>query len=316
MARAEKVLVTGGAGFIGSWLCDRLIEEGHEVVCIDNLGSGNKKNVEHLFSNSRFKFIKHDIREPLEIEEKIDHIFHLASRPSPADFEEYSIDILLTNAVGTCNMLELARKDDARFLLASSSEVYGDPKVHPQPEDYWGNVNPLGSRSVYDEGKRYAESLTAAYHRRYGLDVRTARIFNTYGPRMRPDDGRVISNFIVQALRGESITVYGDGSQTRSFCYVSDMVEGLKKLMFLDDLSGEVVNLGNPDEITILEVAELVKKLTGSNSKITFVPLPKDDPKRRNPDISKAKEMLGWTPKVGLEDGLLKTISYFKGAIK
>lgn len=316
MAEAEKVLVTGGVGFIGSWLCDRLIEEGHEVVCIDNLGSGNKKNVEHLFSNSRFKFIKHDIREPLEIEEKIDHIFHLASRASPADFEEYSIDILLTNAVGTCNMLELARKDDARFLLASSSEVYGDPKVHPQPEDYWGNVNPLGPRSVYDEGKRYAESLTAAYHRRYGLDVRTARIFNTYGPRMRPDDGRVISNFIVQALRGESITVYGDGSQTRSFCYVSDMVEGLKKLMFLDDLSGEVVNLGNPDEITILEVAELVKKLTGSNSKTTFVPLPKDDPKRRNPDISKAKEMLGWTPKVGLEDGLLKTISYFKGAIK
>lgn len=313
--KKKRVIVTGGAGFIGSWLCDLLIEEGHEVTCIDNLGSGNKKNVKHLLSNSRFKFIKHDIREPLEFEEKIDHIFHLASRASPADFEEYSIDILLTNAAGTHNMLELARKDGARFLLASSSEVYGDPEVHPQPEDYWGNVNPLGPRSVYDEGKRHAESLTAAYHRRYSLDVRTARIFNTYGPRMRKDDGRVISNFIVQALRGESITVYGDGSQTRSFCYVSDMVEGLKKLMFLDDLSGEVVNLGNPDEISILKVAELVKELTGSNSKTTFAPLPKDDPKRRKPEISKAKKMLGWTPEVGLEDGLLKTISYFKEAI-
>lgn len=313
---AKKILVTGGAGFIGSWLCDHLIEEEHEVTCIDNLGSGDKKNVEHLLSNSRFKFIKHDIREPLEFEEKIDHIFHLASRASPADFEGYSIDILLTNAVGTHNMLELARKDGARFLLASSSEVYGDPEVHPQPEDYWGNVNPLGPRSVYDEGKRHAESLTAAYHRRYSLDVRTARIFNTYGPRMRPDDGRVISNFVVQALRGESITVYGDGSQTRSFCYVSDMVEGLKKLMFLDDLRGEVINLGKPDDITILEVAELIKKLSGSESEIVFKPLPKDDPRRRKPDVTKAKELLGWTSTVKLEDGLRETIEYFKKVVE
>lgn len=316
MTEAKKTLVTGGAGFIGSWLCDSLIEEGHKVVCIDNLSSGSKKNVEHLFSNSHFKFIEHDIRESLEIEEKIDYIFHLASRASPADFEKYSIDILLTNAVGTHNMLELARKDDARFLLASSSEVYGDPKIHPQPEDYWGNVNPLGPRSVYDEGKRYAESLTAAYHRRYSLDVRTARIFNTYGPRMRPDDGRVISNFVVQALRGEPITVYGDGSQTRSFCYVSDMVEGLEKLMFLNDLSGEVINLGSPNDITILEVAELIKEISGSESEIVFKPLPKDDPRRRKPDVIKAKKLLGWTSTVKLEDGLRETIKYFEKVVK
>lgn len=309
---AKKILVTGGAGFIGSWLCDHLIEEGHEVTCIDNLGSGDKKNVEHLLSNSRFKFIKHDIREPLEFEEKINHIFHLASRASPADFEEYSIDILLTNAVGTHNMLELARKDGARFLLASSSEVYGDPEVHPQPEDYWGNVNPLGPRSVYDEGKRHAESLTAAYHRRYGLDVRIARIFNTYGPRMRPDDGRVISNFIVQALKGEPITVYGDGYQTRSFCYVSDMVEGLMRLMIVDGLAGEVVNLGSPHEIRIIEIAKLVKELTGSSSEITFNPLPKNDPKRRKPNISKAKSLLDWVPSVELREGLKETIEYFE----
>lgn len=316
MAEAEKVLVTGGAGFIGSWLCDRLIEEGHEVVCIDNLGSGNKKNIEHLLPNPRFKFMKRDIRESLEIGEKVDYIFHLASRASPADFEKYSIDILLTNAVGTRNMLELARKDNARFLLASSSEVYGDPEVHPQPEDYWGNVNSLGPRSVYDEGKRYAEAMTMAYRRRYGLDVRIARIFNTYGPRMRPNDGRVISNFVTQALRGEPIAVYGDGSQTRSFCYISDMTEGLEKLMLLDGLDREVINLGNPEEITILEAAELVKKLVKSNSEITFKPLPENDPKRRNPDISKAKRLLGWTPKVSLNEGLLRTIEYYRKVVE
>lgn len=316
MVKTGKVLITGGAGFIGSWLCNRLIEEGHEVVCIDNLGSGNKKNVKHLLPNPRFKFIKRDIRESLEIWEKVDYIFHLASRASPADFEKYSIDILLTNAVGTRNMLELARKDNARFLLASSSEVYGDPEVHPQPEDYWGNVNSLAPRSVYDEGKRYAEAMIMAYRRRYGLDVRIARIFNTYGPRMRPDDGRVISNFVTQALRNEPITVYGDGSQTRSFCYISDMIEGLEKLMLLDGLDGAVINLGNPEEITILEAAELVKKLAKSNSEITFKPLPENDPKRRKPDISKAKRLLGWTPKVSLNEGLLGTIEYYRKVVE
>lgn len=312
MAETEKALVSGGAGFIGSWLCDSLIKEGHEVVCVDNLGSGNKKNVEHLFPNPRFKFMKHDVKEPLEIGEKVDYIFHLASRASPADFEGYSIDILLANSLGTYNMLELARKNNPRFLLASSSEVYGDPKVHPQPESYWGNLNPIGPRSCYDEGKRFSESLTINFYKKYGSDVRIARIFNTYGPRMRPDDGRVISNFVIQALENKPITVYGDGSQTRAFCYASDMVEGLKKSMFLEGLGGEVINLGNPDEITILEVAKLVKKLTGSDSEIIFEPLPENDPKRRKPDISKAKKLLSWAPQISLEDGLHRTIEYFR----
>jgi len=311
-----KILVTGGAGFIGSWLCDFLIEEGYEVVCIDNLGSGDKKNIEHLLPHPRFKFMKHDIREPLEIGEKVDCIFHLASRASPADFERYSIDILLANSLGTYNMLELARKNNARFLLASSSEVYGDPKVHPQPESYWGNVNPIGPRSCYDEGKRFSESLTVNFHKKHDLDVRIARIFNTYGPRMSPSDGRVISNFIVQALKNEPITVYGDGSQTRSFCHVSDMVDGLMKLMFTDGLGGNVINLGSRDEVAVLEVAKLIKKLTGSKSEITFKPLPKNDPKRRNPDISKAKNLLGWEPSIALDEGLHKTIEYFRSVLK
>ena len=311
-----KILVTGGAGFIGSWLCDSLIKEGHEVVCIDNLGSGDKKNVEHLLPNPRFKFMKHDIREPLEIGEKVDCIFHLASRASPADFERYSIDILLANSLGTYNMLELTRKNNARFLLASSSEIYGDPKVHPQLESYWGNVNPIGPRSCYDEGKRFSESLTVNFHKKHDLDVRIARIFNTYGPRMSPSDGRVISNFIVQALKNEPITVYGDGSQTRSFCHVSDMVDGLMKLMFTDGLGGNVINLGSRDEVAVLEVAKLIKKLTGSKSEITFKPLPKNDPKRRNPDISKAKNLLGWEPSIALDEGLHKTIEYFRSVLK
>jgi len=311
-----KVFVTGGAGFIGSWLCDSLIEEGHEVVCVDNLGSGNKKNVEHLLPNPRFKFMKHDIREPLEIGEKVDCIFHLASRASPADFERYSIDILLANSLGTYNMLELARKNNARFLLASSSEIYGDPKIHPQLESYWGNVNPIGPRSCYDESKRFSESLTVNFHKKYGLDVRIARIFNTYGPRMRSDDGRIISNFIVQTLKNEPITVYGDGSQTRSFCYVSDMVNGLMKLMFTDGLGGDVINLGSRDEVAVLEVAKLIKKLTSSKSEITFKPLPENDPKRRNPNISKAKDLLGWEPSITLDVGLYKTIEYFRSVLK
>jgi nucleoside-diphosphate-sugar epimerase len=307
-----KILVAGGAGFLGSWLCDYLIDENHEVVCIDNLSSGQKNNIEHLLSNPNFKFVKDDVRGIPQVGGQIDYVFHLASRASPADFETHSVDILTTNSVGTQNMLEFARKNDARFLLASSSEVYGDAKIHPQPEGYWGNVNPVGSRSCYDEGKRFSESLSMAYHRKYGLDVRIARIFNTYGPRMRPDDGRVISNFITQALEGRPLTVYGDGSQTRSFCYVSDMTEGLARLAFIDELSGTVLNLGSPEEIKILEVAKLVKELTGSISSIAFRPLPKDDPAKRRPDITNAKEKLNWEPKIGLKEGLEKTIEYFR----
>lgn len=316
MPKEKRVLVTGGAGFLGSWLCDRLAGKGYEIICVDNFGSGVKENVAHLLSDPKFKLIEHDVIKSLAIEEPIDYIFHLASRASPVDFEKYPIDILLTNSSGTYNMLELAREKNARFLLASSSEVYGAPKIHPQPESYWGDVNPIGPRSCYDEGKRFSESLAVNFHRKYELDIRIARIFNTYGPRMRPDDGRVISNFIVQALRDRPITVFGDGSQTRSFCYVSDMVDGLMKLMFTDDLKGEVINLGNTNETAILEVARLIKKLAGSNSEIVFKPLPKDDPKRRNPDISRAENLLGWAPTIALEKGLIETIEYFKKVIR
>lgn len=307
-----NALVTGGAGFIGSWLCDRLIEEGYRVICVDNLSSGNKRNIMHLLQSKNFEFILHDIKKPMKIRGSLRYVFHLASRASPVDFREHSIDILLTNSVGALNMLELARKKGARFLLASSSEVYGNPLVHPQLEGYWGNVNPIGVRSCYDESKRFAEALTMSFHRRYGLDVRIARIFNTFGPRMREDDGRVIPNFIVQALRGDPITVYGDGSQTRSFCYVKDMVEGLFKFMSIDGLDGEVINIGNPSEVSILETAKLIKRLTGSDSKIVFKPLPLDDPARRRPDISKAKRALRWKPTTKLEEGLLETIEYFR----
>ncbi|MEM2619375.1 MAG: UDP-glucuronic acid decarboxylase family protein [Candidatus Hadarchaeales archaeon] len=307
----ETVLVTGGAGFIGSWLCDLLVERGYRVICLDNLSSGNRENISHLLPNPNFHFLKGDVIGPPEIPE-VDYIFHMASRASPVDFKEYSLEILLANSIGTKNMLEIAQKNNARFLLASSSEVYGNPLQHPQREDYWGNVNPIGIRAPYDESKRFAEALSMAFHRRYNLDVRIARIFNTYGPRMRQDDGRVIPTFITQALRGDQITVYGDGSQTRSFCYVSDLVDGLTRLMFKDGLSGEVFNLGNPHEISILEVAKLIKKLTNSTSEITFRPLPKDDPVRRRPDISKARELLGWVPKTELENGLRETIRYFE----
>lgn len=312
MIKGKRIIVTGGSGFLGSWLCDGLVKKGCEVICIDNFSSGNKRNIVHLLSNPKFKLIKHDIVKPLQINGQIDYIFHLASRASPADFEEYSIDILLANSLGTYNMLKLARGKNARFLLASSSEIYGDPGVHPQPEDYWGNVNPIGSRSCYDEGKRFSESLSVNFHRRYDLDVRIARIFNTYGPRMRPHDGRVISNFIVQALKDRPITVYGDGSQTRTFCYVSDMVDGLIKLMFANGLKCRIINLGSPNEITILEVAKLIKKCTFSNSRIMFKPLPRDDPKRRTPDLSKARNFPHWRPKISLDKGLSTTIKYFR----
>ena len=312
MIEGKRAIVTGGAGFLGSWLCDRLAQEGCEIICIDNFSSGVKNNVSHMFSNPKFKLLTHDITKPSKIGGPIDYIFHLASRASPTDFAKYSIDIMLTNSLGTYNVLELARKKNARFLLASSSEVYGDPKIHPQPEGYWGNVNPSGPRSCYDEGKRFSESLSMNFYRKHDLDIRIARIFNTYGPRMRPNDGRVISNFVVQALRGEPITVYGNGSQIRSFCYASDMADGLMKLMYTNGLKGEIVNLGDPHKTTILEVAKLVKRLSGSDSDIVYKPLPEDDPKRRIPDISKAKYLLVWTPAVKLDVGLRKTIEYFK----
>ena len=301
-----RVLVSGGAGFIGSWLCQCLIDEGYKVICVDNFSTGRRENLEGL----NIELVEHDVKKPLEL--KAEYVFHLASRASPADFEEHPVDILLTNSLGTYNMLELARRNKATFLLASTSEIYGDPLEHPQNEGYWGNVNPLGLRSCYNESKRFSEALTMSFYRKYGLDVRIARIFNTYGQRMRIDDGRVIPNFISQALRDEPITVYGDGTQTRSFCYVSDMVDGLMKLMFAENLDGEVINLGNPKEISILRVAALIKRLVGSDSKIVFKPLPQDDPARRKPDITRAKEKLKWKPKVGLEEGLRKTIDHFK----
>jgi nucleoside-diphosphate-sugar epimerase len=304
-----RVLVTGGAGFLGSWLCELLVNRGYEVVCLDNMSSGRRKNVEHL--EGKIEVIEGDVTNPPPLP-KADIIFHLASRASPVDFREHAIEILMANSVGTLRMLELAEKWGARFVFASSSEVYGNPLQHPQTEEYWGNVNPIGVRSCYDEGKRFGEALCMAYHRVKGLDVRIARIFNTYGPRMRPDDGRVISNFIVQALKNEPITVYGDGTQTRSFCYVEDLVEGLARLGLKEEITGVVVNLGNPEERTILEIAELVKSLTGASSSIIFLPKPEDDPRRRKPDIRRAMNLLGWEPKTTLEEGLTKTIEYFR----
>jgi nucleoside-diphosphate-sugar epimerase len=306
-----NVLVTGGAGFIGSHLVESLIKN-NRVICVDNLSSGDCRNVEHLMSNPNFEFIEHDIKKPLDLKEKIDQIYHLASRASPVDFEKYPIEILLTNSSGTCNMLDLARKNEAKFLFASTSEVYGDPKEHPQSEGYYGNVNCVGPRSCYDESKRFGESMVMAFHKEHDMDVRIARIFNTFGPKMRPNDGRVIPNFVTQALNNKPITVYGDGRQTRSFCYISDLVGGLIKLM--NSKCSGPINLGNPNEIRILDLAKLVKKLTGSKSEIVFKPLPKDDPVRRRPDIRKAKERLGWEPKIAFEEGLKKTIEWFRGS--
>lgn len=302
-----KTLVTGGAGFIGSHLCDLLLHD-HEVICVDNLLTGSSSNIEHIDSDD-FTYIRHDVTEPLYIDQDIDFIFHLASPASPIDYLELPIQTLKVGALGTHNMLGLAKKKNARFLLASTSEVYGDPLVNPQPETYWGNVNPIGPRGVYDEAKRYAEAITMAYHRYHGMDTKIARIFNTYGPRMRVSDGRVVPAFISQALSGRPLTVFGDGSQTRSFCYVSDLIDGLVKLAF----SGynEPVNIGNPDEISILGFAEKVLAITGSNSPIVYKPLPVDDPKVRRPDISLAGRVLGWEPKIDLETGLKETIRWF-----
>jgi dTDP-glucose 4,6-dehydratase len=302
-------LVTGGAGFLGSHICERLLAEGHRVICVDNLITGNRANIEPLMADERFSFIKHDITVPLHLANAIDNILHFASPASPIDYLELPIQTLKVGSLGTHNTLGIAKAKQARYLLASTSEVYGDPLIHPQPESYWGNVNPVGPRGVYDEAKRFAEAMVMAYHRTHGLDTRIVRIFNTYGPRMRPRDGRVVPTFIQQALDGEPLTVYGDGSQTRSFCYVDDLVEGIWRL--LDSDTNDPVNVGNPHEMTVLEFAELVIELTGGGP-IQHRQLPEDDPKIRQPDISRARELLGWEPQVPLRAGLERTIAYFR----
>ncbi|MDO9287928.1 MAG: SDR family oxidoreductase [Thermodesulfovibrionales bacterium] len=309
----KRILITGGAGFLGSHLCERLLNEGNEIICVDNFYTGRRGNIAHLIGNPFFEIMRHDICFPLYVE--VDEIYNLACPASPIHYQFDPVQTTKTSVHGSINMLGLAKRVKAKILQASTSEVYGDPKVHPQPEAYWGNVNPIGPRSCYDEGKRCAETLFFDYHRQHKLKIKVARIFNTYGPRMHPNDGRVVSNFIMQALRGEDITVYGDGSQTRSFCYVDDLVDGLIRLMnSSDDFTGPV-NLGNSGEFSMLELAEKVIKLTGSKSKIVFNPLPQDDPMQRKPDISLARETLGWEPKVPLEEGLKKAIEYFKGLL-
>jgi len=303
-------VVTGGAGFLGSHLCDKLIQNGHKVICLDNLITGNLENISHLFGNENFRFIKYDVTEFIHIDGKVDNILHFASPASPIDYLKFPIQTLKVGSLGTHKALGLAKAKKAKFLLASTSEVYGDPEIHPQPETYWGNVNPIGPRGVYDEAKRFAEAMTMAYHRYHGVDTRIVRIFNTYGPRMRLDDGRVLPTFMCQALKEEDLTVFGDGSQTRSFCYVDDLIEGIFRLLNTD--YHEPVNIGNPDEITILEFAEEVLKHTKSKSKIVFKELPVDDPKVRQPDITLAKKLLGWEPKVSREEGIRITMEYFK----
>lgn len=306
----QRVLVTGGAGFLGSHLCDKLIAAGHDVLCVDNLFTGSKENIRHLLAHPHFEFMRHDIMEPLFVE--VDQIYNLACPASPPHYQFDPIKTAKTCFLGALNMLGLAKRCKARILQASTSEVYGDPAVHPQPETYRGNVNPIGIRSCYDEGKRIAETLFFDYHRQHNVDIRVIRIFNTYGPRMNPDDGRVVSNFIMQALHNEDITIYGDGRQTRSFCYVDDLIDGMYRMMNTEGLTGPV-NLGNPGEFTMLELAEKVIAKTKSKSKITFKPLPADDPTQRKPVITLAKEKLGWEPTVALDDGLEKTIAYFRG---
>lgn len=304
-----RILVTGGGGFLGSHLCDRLIDRGDEVICLDNLFTGRKKNIHHLWSNPQFEFIRHDIVDPYMAE--VDQIYNLACPASPVHYQFNAIKTIKTSVMGAINVLGLAKRLQARVFQASTSEVYGDPEIHPQPESYWGNVNPIGRRSCYDEGKRCAETLFFDYQRQNEVDIRVVRIFNTYGPRMNSDDGRVVSNFIVQALRGEDITIFGTGEQTRSFCYVDDLIEGFLRMMDQDETYGPV-NLGNPGEFTMLELAELVIRLTKTSSKITYKPLPSDDPTQRQPDISLAKQHLDWEPTVPLEEGLKETIAYFK----
>jgi len=309
----KRILVTGGAGFIGSHLIDRLLEQGHEVLCTDNLFTGTKRNLDHLHNHARFEFMRHDVTFPLHVE--VDEIYNLACPASPVHYQHDPVQTTKTSVHGAINVLGLAKRLQAKIFQASTSEVYGDPHVHPQPEEYWGNVNPIGTRSCYDEGKRCAETLFFDYHRQHGLAIKVARIFNTYGPRMHHADGRVVSNFIVQALQGEPITIYGDGSQTRSFCYVDDLVEGFLRLMDTGpDVTGPI-NLGNPGEFTIRELAEKVIAMTGSRSTLEFRDLPADDPRQRQPDIAKARETLGWEPTVPLEDGLKHTIDYFRNRL-
>ena len=305
----KRILVTGGAGFLGSHLCERLINEGHEVICLDNFFTGNKRNVAHLLNNSNFEIMRHDVIHPVYAE--VDWIFNFACPASPIHYQRDPVRTIKTSVMGALNTLGLAKRNGARILQASTSEVYGDPKIHPQSEDYRGAVNPIGIRACYDEGKRTAETLFFDYHRQHKIDIRVVRIFNTYGPRMSENDGRVVSNFIIQALKGEDITVYGDGSQTRSFCYVDDLIDGIVRMMNTENFTGPV-NIGNPRESTILELAEIILQLTGSKSKIVYKPLPSDDPIQRCPNITLAKEKFGWSPKVKLEDGLKVTIDYFK----
>ncbi|MBA4339711.1 UDP-glucuronic acid decarboxylase family protein [Hyphomonas sp.] len=309
----RRILITGGAGFIGSFLCERLLESGANVLCADNFFTGTRTNVAHLLNHPRFELMRHDVCFPLYVE--VDEIYNMACPASPIHYQFDPVQTTKTSVHGAINMLGLAKRVKAKILQASTSEVYGDPAVHPQPEEYWGNVNPIGPRSCYDEGKRCAETLFFDYHRQHQLRIKVARIFNTYGPRMHPNDGRVVSNFIVQALKGEDITLYGDGQQTRSFCYVDDLVRGLMGLMDSPDHITGPINIGNPGEFTIRQLAEQVIDLTGSKSKLVFMPLPQDDPKQRQPNIEKAREILGWEPKVQLRDGLTKTIAYFDGML-
>jgi dTDP-glucose 4,6-dehydratase len=309
----KRAVVTGGAGFLGSHLCERLLDEGIAVVCVDNLLTGKRENVAHLEGRSGFEFVLHDVSRTIEIAGAVDHVLHFASPASPIDYLELPIQTLKVGSLGTHNSLGLAKAKGARYLLASTSEVYGDPLVHPQPESYWGNVNPVGPRGVYDEAKRFAEAMTMAYHRFHGLETRIVRIFNTYGPRMRPRDGRVVPAFVQQALTGEALTVFGDGSQTRSFCFVDDLIEGIFRLLMSNE--SLPTNIGNPHEMTILHFAERIIALTGSDSRIDYRPLPEDDPRTRQPDISKARRVLGWEPRVPLDAGLTRTIDYFRSLL-
>jgi UDP-glucuronate decarboxylase len=309
----QRVLVTGGAGFLGSHLCERLIRDGHDVLCVDNFFTGTRSNIAHLLGHAQFELMRHDITFPLYVE--VDKIYNLACPASPVHYQFDPVQTTKTSVIGAINMLGLAKRTKARILQASTSEVYGDPSVHPQPEGYWGNVNPIGPRSCYDEGKRCAETLFFDYHRQLKLDVRVVRIFNTYGPRMHPNDGRVVSNFIMQALRGDDITIYGDGRQTRSFCYVDDLIDGMVRMMESDAASPGPVNIGNPKEFTMLELAQAVVAQTGSRSRIVHRELPQDDPRQRQPDITLARQRLGWEPTVPLEQGLQRTIDYFRGMV-
>ena len=309
---SDPILVTGAAGFLGSHLCDRLLGEGHSVVGVDDLSTGNTTNLDHLSNEPRFRFAKQDITKPFDVG-PLSYVFNFASPASPVDYSRLGVETLLVGSAGTINTLDLARTYNVGYLHASTSECYGDPEVHPQVETYWGNVNPIGPRSVYDEAKRFSEAAVTAYHRYYNVDTHLVRIFNTYGPRLQPNDGRVISNLVLQALRGEALTIYGDGSQTRSFCYVSDLIDGIFRLSKSSEHTP--VNIGNPDEFTILECAREVLAVTGSKSEITFRPLPQDDPTRRRPDITKARNLLGWEPKIKLHEGLEKSLSYFEACI-